>query len=301
MSSLLELGAGFHPELTGRENVFLAGAIMGIPQARMRERFDAIVEFAELAQFIDQPVKHYSSGMYVRLGFAVAVEVDPDILLIDEVLAVGDASFQRRCLDRMARFREERKTMLIISHDMDTIRKVSDRILYLEKGSVRGLGEPTGVLEAYASASRQDISDGLAREWGTGEVLITGVDLLDAAGQPAAAFSGGDALIAKIHFTARERVERPVFGFGIANREGHVVHGNNTQNAGVVIDAVEGEGAITLRLEQLDVGNGTYLLSFSVHSEDHRKNYHRLDHHFPISVKSDAGFEGCHLPSSWEV
>lgn len=301
ISSLLELGAGFHPELTGRENVFLAGAIMGIPQARMRDRFDAIVEFAELREFIDQPVKHYSSGMYVRLGFAVAVEVDPDILLIDEVLAVGDASFQRRCLDRMAQFREERKTMLIISHDMDTIRKVSDRILYLEKGRVLGLGEPTGVLEAYASASRQDISAGLAREWGTGEVLITGVEILDEAGQAADTFRGSDALTARIRYAARERIERPVFGFGIANREGHTVHGNNTQNAGAIIEAVEGEGTVTLHVERLDLGAGTYLLSFSVHSEDHRMNYHRLDHHFPISVKTDKGFEGCHLPSRWEV
>lgn len=301
ISSLLELGAGFHPELTGRENVFLAGAIMGIPQARMRERFDAIVEFAELRDFIDQPVKHYSSGMYVRLGFAVAVEVDPDILLIDEVLAVGDASFQRRCLERMEQFREERKTMLIISHDMNTIRKISDRILYLEKGTIRGLGEPTGVLDAYASASRQDISDGLAREWGTGEVLITGVELFDASGEPADTFKGGEALTARIRYTARERVERPVFGFGIANRQGHTVHGSNTQNEGVTIDEVEGEGTVTLHVDRLDVGNGTYLLSFSVHSDDHRQNFHRLDHHFPISVKSDSGFEGCYLPSRWEV
>ena len=191
--------------------------------------------------------------------------------------------------------------MLIISHDMDTIRKISDRILYLEKGRIRGLGEPTGVLEAYATASRQDISAGLAREWGTGEVLITGVDILDASGNAADVFKGGDALTARIHYAAKERVERPVFGFGLANNEGHVVHGNNTQNEGATIEAVEGEGVLTLHLERLEVGTGTYLLSFSVHSEDHRRNYHRLDHHFPISVKAEKGFEGCYLPSRWEV
>ena len=191
--------------------------------------------------------------------------------------------------------------MLIISHDMNTIRKISDRILYLEKGTVRGLGEPTGVLEAYAGASRQDIRDGLAREWGTGEVLITGVEILDAAGQVADTFRGGDALAARIRYVAHERVEHPVFGFGIANREGHIVHGNNTHNAGVTIDAIEGEGTITLHLDRLDVGQGTYLLSFSVHSEDHRRNFHRLDHSFPILVKTDQGYEGCALPSRWEI
>jgi len=142
MSCLLELGAGFHPDLTGRENVFLSGAIMGIPQAQMRERLDAIIEFAEIREFIDQPVKHYSSGMYVRLGFAVAVEVNPQILLIDEVLAVGDAAFQRKCIQRMDEFRHEGKTMLVISHDLPTIQSISDRILFLNDGKVFGIGDP---------------------------------------------------------------------------------------------------------------------------------------------------------------
>ena len=120
VSSLLELGAGFHPDLSGRENVFLYGAIMGLSREQVNRRFDAIVEFAGLSEWIDEPVKHYSSGMYVRLGFAVAVEVDPDILLIDEVLSVGDAVFQRKCMDKMEEFRRKGKTMLIISHDLSS-------------------------------------------------------------------------------------------------------------------------------------------------------------------------------------
>ncbi len=148
ISSLLELGAGFHPDLTGRENVFLAGAIMGLSR-QMRERFDAIVDFAGMRDFIDQPVKHYSSGMYVRLGFSVAVEVDPDILLIDEVLAVGDENFQKKCLQKIDAFRRAGKTMLIISHDLSTIQTISDRILFLDQGRIEGIGDPREVIGRY--------------------------------------------------------------------------------------------------------------------------------------------------------
>jgi lipopolysaccharide transport system ATP-binding protein len=183
VSSLLELGAGFHPDLTGRENVFLWGAILGLSRQWMRRRFDAIVEFAELSGFIDQPVKHYSSGMYVRLGFAVAVEVDPDILIVEEVLAVGDAVFQRKCLDRMARFRREGKTLLVVSHDLQTIRAVSDRILLLDEGRIRGLGSPSQVLNRYERVWRQRFCAEQAREYGTGEAAIEDVLFLDAATQ----------------------------------------------------------------------------------------------------------------------
>ncbi|MBR1609586.1 MAG: ABC transporter ATP-binding protein, partial [Kiritimatiellae bacterium] len=148
VSSLLELGAGFHPDLTGRENVMLYGAIMGIPRSTMRRRFDEIVEFSGLEKFIDQPVRFYSSGMYVRLGFSVAVQVDPDILLVDEVLAVGDADFQRKCLAKMDDFRRAGKSMVLISHDIATVRRVSDRIAYLSHGKLIGIGDPAEMSRA---------------------------------------------------------------------------------------------------------------------------------------------------------
>lgn len=301
ISSLLELGAGFHPELTGRENVFLAGAIMGLSRARMSERFESIVEFAELNEFIDQPVKHYSSGMYVRLGFAVAVEVDPDILLLDEVLAVGDVSFQRKCLERIGEFRDEGKTMLIISHDLETIKKVSHRILFLEKGGMQGLGEPNAVIDDYDSRSRKLQSSGLRREWGSGEIQITSVSIRDVNQSPSEAFRFGDALTADIEFEASERIESPVFGFSIADSEGRLLYGNNTQLESFEIPFVEGTGSLRLRIGELRMGQGDYLLSFSVHSADHKKNFHRLDHHALIQVTSDAAFEGCYMPLQWEL
>jgi ABC-type polysaccharide/polyol phosphate transport system ATPase subunit len=302
ISSLLELGAGFHPDLSGRENVFLYGAIMGLSRKQMQARFDAIVKFAELEEFIDQPVKHYSSGMYVRLGFAVAVEVNPEILLIDEVLAVGDATFQKKCLDKMREFRQQRKTMLIISHDLQTIQKVSDRILLLDHGQVLWLGDPQKTVENYRGLTRKRHAEVYQREWGTGEVRITGVTFHDADGAETDVFQWGGGLSATVRYQAEERIENAVFGFAISDSSGRIVHGSNTQVEGIAVPALDGEGCIELNLEELPMAKGSYMFSFSVHSEDHSKNYHRLDNCFPIAVECDREFEGyTYMPSSWRV
>jgi ABC-type polysaccharide/polyol phosphate transport system ATPase subunit len=299
VSSLLELGAGFHPDLSGRENVFLAGAVMGLSRKTMRKRFDAIVDFAGIDTFIDQPVRHYSSGMYVRLGFAVAVEVDPDILLIDEVLAVGDIAFQKKCIDKMKEFKTRGKTMLIISHDLATIQSISDRILLLEEGRLDGIGDPGDVVNQYKSKAGRKGAESLGREWGTGEVTITGVDIRDAQGSAIERIRSGDALDIKIHFDSRERVENPVFGFSLSSDSGVPVYGNNTQIESHAIPAIEGAGTVSLRFDALPLATGTYMLSVSAHSADHTLNYHRLDHAFPIFVESEKDFEGCYMPVQW--
>jgi ABC-type polysaccharide/polyol phosphate transport system ATPase subunit len=297
VSCLLELGAGFHPDLTGRENVFLAGAVMGLSRRQMRTRLDAIVEFADLQGFIDEPVKHYSSGMYVRLGFAVAVEVDPDILLVDEVLAVGDAAFQRKCVRRMMEFRARGKTMLVISHDLPTIQSVSDRILFLDHGRVLGDGPPAAVIDQYEGFWRERGSADLRREWGTREVTITQVDFRDATGRAATRFAWGETLEAEVHYRASRRVAAPVFGFAVSDEHGRLIYGNNTQIEGFGIPYVEGVGTLAIRLRDLNLAPGTYLFSFSVHSADHAVNYHRVDHAYPVAVESDKRFEGCsYLP-----
>ncbi|NLB66056.1 MAG: ABC transporter ATP-binding protein [Lentisphaerae bacterium] len=300
ISSLLELGAGFHPDLTGRENVYLAGAIMGLSRRQMRERFEAIVEFAGLADFIDQPVKHYSSGMYVRLGFAVAVEVDPDILLIDEVLAVGDENFQKKCLRKMEDFRRAGKTLLIISHDLGTIQSISDRILFLDKGRVEGLGDPREVIGRYRTLSRSRQTGGHEREWGTGEARIEDVVFENEAGQTTDLFESGQRVRCRIRYRAEKRIEDPVFGFAFADANARLIFGSNTQIEGFRVPYIEGEGEIALNLGPLPVSAGHYLFSFSLHSADHRSNYHRLDHCFSITVTSESQFEGvCRIPCSW--
>lgn len=302
VSSLLELGAGFHPDLSGRENVFLYGAIMGIARSRMMERFDAIVEFAGMRDFIDQPVKHYSSGMYVRLGFAVAVEVDPDILLIDEVLAVGDAAFQKKCIDKMREFRRQGKTMLIISHDLQTIQRISDRILFLDRGKMLGLGAPKTMIGEYEGLTRRRNTEIYQREWGTGEVKITGVRFHDAEGTERDSFQWGGDLYATVRYQAEKPIAAPVFGFSVSDSEGRVVHGSNTQVAGLEIDHIAGAGTVTLLLRELPMAAGLYLFSFSVHSADHRVNYHRLDNCFPITLECNRNFEGyAYMPSEWSV
>ncbi len=300
VSSLLELGAGFHPDLTGRENVFLYGAIMGLTREQMKQRFDAIVAFAELSDFIDQPVKHYSSGMYVRLGFAVAVEVNPDILLVDEVLAVGDESFQRKCIAKMEEFRREGRTMLIISHDIPTIQAISDRILFLDHGKVAGLGDPSEITEGYRSASRSKLAKSSEREWGSGEITIQDVTIRGGDG-PAEDFSFGDEMVIDIAYEAKEPVARPVFGVAIKDVKGATMFGTNTQIEGTTIERVEGKGRIAVRFDNLALAGGTYLISLSVHSEDHRTNYHRVDNRYPISIQAPKSFEGVHLSTEWKV
>ena len=300
ISSLLELGAGFHPDLTGRENVFLAGAIMGLSRRQMRERFEAIVEFAGLRDFIDQPVKHYSSGMYVRLGFAVAVEVDPDILLIDEVLAVGDENFQKKCLQKIDAFRRAGKTMLIISHDLGTIQSISDRILFLDKGRVQGLGDPREVIGSYRSLARSRQTGGFEREWGTGEARLEGVVFEDATGKATDTFQSGGKVRCRIRYRAEQRIADPVFGFAFSDANARLIFGSNTQIEGFRIPAIEGTGEVVVELSDLPVAAGNYLFSFSLHSADHRTNYHRLDHCFSITVLSDRRFEGvCRVPCAW--
>ncbi len=301
ISSLLELGAGFHPELTGRENVFLWGSIMGLSKARMRERFERIVDFAELKDYIDQPVKHYSSGMYVRLGFAVAVEVDPDILLVDEVLAVGDLSFQRKCLQRMAEFRKRGKTMLIVSHDMQTIQAISNRILFLSQGRVLGDGAPDSMVGQYETHLQTAHADALRREWGTREATITGVSITAPDGQAKREFAWDEPVLVTIRYAAPRRIEQPVFGFAVADPGGHPLYGNNTLNEGITIPWIEGEGTIRLLFPRLPFTSGAYLLSVSLHSSDHKTHYHHLDHCFPIQLTAPFYFVGTYLPIRWEI
>jgi lipopolysaccharide transport system ATP-binding protein len=149
VSPLLELGAGFHPELTGRENVYLNAALFGVSQAEAEDRYEEIVEFSELGDFMDVPLKHYSSGMYMRLGFAVAANIVPDVLLVDEVLAVGDEAFQRKCLRKIEDFRAEGRTIVFVSHDLDTVRRICHRGLWLEQGLVQAAGSADSVIDAY--------------------------------------------------------------------------------------------------------------------------------------------------------
>jgi len=300
MSTLLELGAGFHPDLSGRENVFLNAAILGIPREDVARRFDHIVEFSGLKEFIDMPVKHYSSGMYVRLGFAVAVEMNPDILLVDEVLAVGDIAFQLKCMDRIRDFQRKGKTILFVSHALQTVEEFCHEAFLIHKGRLVEKGEPADVILRYIRAYMGEGGGVWTQEFGTREVEIVDVKFRDGSGRETSSFESGKALEVEIRYRAKQRVENPVFGFSIKTGNGFYVYGSNTQIANVHIPSIEGDGSIRLRIDPLTLLHGNFLLSLSIHSSDHATQYHRREDWYPFAVKNTGKAEGVFsLPCSW--
>ena len=300
ISSLLELGAGFHPDLTGRENVYLNGSILGLSRSYIDSKFDDIVAFAGLAEFIDSPVKHYSSGMYVRLGFSVAVEVDPDVLLVDEVLAVGDEAFKKKCLGKMAEFQRAGKTIVVVSHDLDTVKKICSRVMLIGEGRVVELGAPEAVVEEYKRLGLQQQDDVFRREWGTRTAEITDVEILDGQGTRTERFRSGKTMRVRVRFDAHEPITDPVFGFSVADYQGKLCYGSNTDIAGAEIGPIEGPGTVELTIEPLNLMRGKFFLSLAVHSRDHQTQYHRLDHAWTFWVVSDTLAEGfVELPNTW--
>ncbi len=289
IAALLELGAGFHPDLTGRENIYLNASILGLKRKQVDQIIDEIIDFSELGPFIDNQVKNYSSGMYVRLGFSIAINVNPDILLIDEVLAVGDASFQTKCIDRILRMQREGKTIVLVTHNADIAASISDRILWLERGEVKMLGDPREVSEAYLKAMRTRPE---GSEFGTREIVIEEVEVLDGAGYPALKFSTGDAITIKMRFRAERKVEDPVFGFGIYDQMGLMVYGTNTRLLQVDIPWVEGPGTVEFQLPKLTLLDGRYYLSVAAHTRDGQVNYHWLDKLYFFDVQSPGRESG---------
>jgi ABC-2 type transport system ATP-binding protein len=266
ISALLELGAGFHPELSGRDNVFLNGSILGLSQKQIVSRLDDIVGFAGLEKFIDIPVKNYSSGMYVRLGFSVAINVDPDILLIDEVLAVGDAEFQRKCTEKIDEMRTSGKTIVIVTHALSAVRSLCDQMALLEHGELRRVGPPAEVIDEYlGDVFVERVPDGEHGErWGSGEGRISDIEILDASGQRAKRIHTGDPVIFRFHYAMNEPIEKPVFGVAIQRIDGAEVTSPNSREAGMVPDMLEGTGFVDLHLDSLPLVPGTYDLSVSL-------------------------------------
>ncbi|MGP8205258.1 MAG: ABC transporter ATP-binding protein [Acidimicrobiales bacterium] len=285
MSALLELGAGFHPELSGRENVFLNGAILGLKQKELMAKFDDIVDFAGIGQYIDEPVKNYSSGMYVRLGFSVAINVDPDILLVDEVLAVGDEAFQRKCLERFADLKRNGKTVIIVSHSMGSVVTMCDHAIWFKKGHKMADGDPRQVIEAYTGsitlAEHRPTETG--DRWGSGEARIERVALLDRSGLQTTRVGSGEPLTVRLWYTTSEPVERPVFSVSLQTLPGVVVSCPTTREGGEVPEKLDGSGWVDLVVDRFPILPGTYDLTVSLtdftlaHPYDVRRNVLRMD------------------------
>ncbi len=290
VASLLELGAGFHPDLTGRENIYLNGSIYGLSRQEIRERMPDIIEFAGLGEFIDTPVKHYSSGMYVRLGFAIAVHTEPDLLLVDEVLAVGDAAFQRKSLERLDEFRRQGVTVIFVSHSPEMVRSLSSRAIWLEDGRVWADGPAEMVVARYLAETwaseeesikqqpeeEEEKEEENPRRWGTGKLVIEGVRLLDETGQERMHFHPGEPLTVEIRYCAKVRIPEPVFGLAIHRTDGVHVTGPNTAFAGCQIPWVEGPGVVRYRVPSLPLLEGSYQISLAAHN---REDTEMFDYH----------------------
>jgi ABC-type polysaccharide/polyol phosphate transport system ATPase subunit len=316
VSALIELGAGFHPEISGRENVFINGMMLGLTRKDVAARFDDIVRFAELEEFIDAPVKTYSSGMYMRLGFAVAIHVDPDVLLVDEVLAVGDEAFTHKCLDKFAEFRRRGRTVLLVTHSLDMVTRFCDEALWLDGGTTRAHGDPQRVIDAYltevaAQESRQLHASDAARadevmartseltappapdmfkasegRWGTREVEIVDVTLAKLDGTPTNVFASGEALDLRIGIRAGQLVDDLVVGVGIFNADGVCCYGTNTHLEGASGGQVVGDGEARFLVDRLDLVEGTYKLDVAVHRENGAPyDYHRQLYTFRVTSR----------------
>ncbi|MDQ1245850.1 MAG: lipopolysaccharide transport system ATP-binding protein [Actinomycetota bacterium] len=272
MSALLELGAGFHPELTGRENIALNGSILGMSRKQIEEQTEEIIDFAGISGFIDSPVKTYSSGMYVRLGFAIAVKVDPEVLVIDEVIAVGDEDFQRKCFDYIADLRNRGSTVIIVSHALGIVSEACDAAMWLDHGEVQVVGPAREVVDAYlkkvndAEAALTGLSPsqqlGLSRR-GSGEILVTGIEYLDGDGRPMPFLVNGEACGVRLSYLARKEVDGVVFGLNFFNSSNINVAGATSASQGH--ETVQtGAGVVEFSLPAMPLSPGKYTVSTAV-------------------------------------
>jgi ABC-2 type transport system ATP-binding protein len=265
MAALLELGAGFHPDLSGRENVYLNASIMGLSREETTARFDEILEFSGIGDFIDTQVKFYSSGMFVRLAFAVAVHTDPDVLLVDEVLAVGDEAFQRKCMDRIARFRAEGRTIVLVSHSASQVQELCDRGVVLKDGKVVFDGETNDAVSALRDVLEgRRVGETVAKDSGK-PIEITAIELLDADGRTPTTVPAGASMTVRIHVRARHAIPEWNAGFSIDTPTGQMVLASNTERFDMVLPPIEaGESSVDFTIASANFGPGQYFVNANV-------------------------------------
>ena len=278
LGSLIEIGAGFHPDLSGRENIFLNGSIMGMPRREVQQKFDQIVAFAEVERFIDTPIKFYSSGMQMRLGFAVAAHTDPDVLLIDEILAVGDASFQAKCLNKLAELKEQDKTIILVSHNLTNITDHSTKVLWLDHGTVRMFGDCDAVVDAYlehvsADMKAEDSQHEARDSGGDRAISILDVSLAEAGEPPQNRFDREDTVHIDVAYTASRPVPGVVFGVSLHDVHGYDLGGIITDPDLVQVTAPVDHGVLRLTLSPLLFNKGVYTLDVYILDPSTRRHY----------------------------
>lgn len=316
IGALLELGAGFHPELTGRENIFINGVISGLTREEVANRFSDIVKFAELQDAIDNPLRTYSSGMQLRLAFAISVHTSPDILLIDEVLAVGDIAFQRKCLERINMFKQGGCAILIVSHDTAQIRDLCDRAIWMRDGRIIATGNPRHVVDQYEKAmmsetekwvraretdhpsSKHELDENFNRK-GTMEVEIADVRLLDGNGQPVSVLKNGHALVVEIAYTPVKRITSPIFSVTISKEGGEICLDTNTSQ--LEVPDIEDKGMVRVVFDRLDLTAGRYFVDVGVYATDWERIYDYHWHVYPLDIEDIVAHKGVlNAPHKWD-
>jgi ABC-2 type transport system ATP-binding protein len=306
IAALLELGSGFHPELSGRENIYLNAAILGLSKKDAQRQFDSIVEFAGLERFIDTAVKNYSSGMQIRLGFSIAAHVEPEILLIDEVLTVGDQTFQRKSSEKIEQFRREGRTIVVVSHSLVSVQQLCKEVIWLEKGHMMMRGPAAEVISAYTGESyAQHVAmDADFRErWGTEEVRIDRIDLLNDSGEKVERVETDGAMIISTQLTAQTSVRAPVVKVSISKLDGDIVWSSTSRKSDLGLGNLNNPVVVNIAIPKLPLLEGTYYISVACTDTtgttdfDHCQNWVRFDVH-----QSDLFEEGLvAVPSIWTL
>jgi homopolymeric O-antigen transport system ATP-binding protein len=264
LSALIEVGSGFHPELTGRENIYLNGSILGMLRREITGKLESIVEFAELRQFIDTPVKRYSSGMYVRLGFSIAAHLDPDLLLLDEVLAVGDASFQRKCIDRILELKRKGTTIIFISHDLRAVQKLCDRVILLKHGEIEMDGEPAETIEFYQNSSQLLHAQLKSGAGASREAVVTSLTFYNERGEESLSFETGRPMKAVLKYHVDRPLVDVIFEVQFHSQQGRLCSFFSSETLGGQIDLQPGEGSIEFDCSSVGLGPGVYFVDTGI-------------------------------------
>ena len=311
ISPLLELGTGFHPELTGKENVFLAGSLLGQTKREVEKRYDGIVDFTGIESFMDIPVKNYSSGMYARLAFAVAISVDPEILIVDEVLAVGDEGFQMKCWERITELRAEGRTIVLVSHSLPTVRTLCSQAVWLDHGTVREVGKAADVVADYLTEVHHETAENEqagagshGRRYGAGPAQITEIGVLDGDGLHTGTFRTGDPLTIRATYDIPAGLNHTICGIAVMRGENLAyVFGQNSGQAGVTLPT--GVGSVDFRVPYLPLLRGHYVITVVLHDEAATKIYdcHERRHWFSVFDNPALPIEGgmVHVTTEWKA
>jgi ABC-2 type transport system ATP-binding protein len=306
IAALLELGAGFHPEMSGRENIFLNGAILGMTAKEIQRKLEEIIDFAGLENFIDTPVKHYSSGMAVRLGFAVAINVEPEILIIDEVLAVGDTAFQQKCMEKIEGFKKEGKTIILVSHGLGQVAQICDSVAWIEKGLLKQVGKSFDVVNNYNAiahnAQPTDDSE-LGQRWGSGEVSINKITVLSGSDAIQNYFETGSDLTIEIELDSSRVLENCNVVARLTHLHGTEVWATSTENQEVRIPIRIGSQKVTLNIKDLPLLEGTFDLSVSVSEQGFTNEFDHWEKRIRFNVHQNQNFDIglVRIKSNWSV